>query len=295
VRFPITGSFSTYQHAFTQARLVAGQNSITLFSVTDHGISRVDEVTVTAASGALPGDPTNLTGVAGSGQVALSWTASTGATAYNVYRGTVFDGEATTPIATVTSPSFTDRSVTNGTLYIYEVAATNSVGISGDTNQLTMTPLAAGGTSGAVSIDCGGGAASPFVADIDFGGGATSSTTHAVNTSNWLASPVPPQSVLQTNRHGQMTYRMGGFTPGGSRSVTLYFVEHFWTAAGKRVFDVIINGKNVLTDFDVFADAGGQFIAVQHTFTTTADASGQVVVQFVSGVDNPIVNGIVVN
>jgi hypothetical protein len=294
VRFPITGSFSTYQHAFTQARLVAGQNSITLFSVTDHGISRVDEVTVTAASGALPGDPTNLTGVAGSGQVALSWTASTGATAYNVYRGTVFDGEATTPIATVTSPSFTDRSVTNGTLYIYEVAATNSVGISGDTNQLTMTPLAAGGTSGAVSIDCGGGAASPFVADIDFGGGATSSTTHAVNTSNWLASPVPPQSVLQTNRHGQMTYRMGGFTPGGSRSVTLYFVEHFWTAAGKRVFDVIINGKNVLTDFDVFADAGGQFIAVQHTFTTTADASGQVVVQFVSGVDNPIVNGIVV-
>lgn len=45
----------------------------------------------------------------------------------------------------------------------------------------------------------------------------------------------------------------------------------------------------------VFADAGGQYIAVQHTFTTTANSSGEVVVQFVSGVDNPIVNGIVVN
>jgi malectin (di-glucose binding ER protein) len=294
-RFPITGSFSTYRHSFTQALLTAGQNTITLFAVTDHGISRVDEMTVTAATGSLPSDPTNLTGVAGSGQVALSWTASTGATAYNVYRGTVFDGEATTPIATVTSPSYTDTSVTNETLYFYEVAATNSVGISGDTNQIAMTPMPAWGTRGAVSINCGGSAASPFVADTDFGSGATSSTTHAINTSNWLTSPVPPQSVLQTNRHGQMTYRMGGFTPGSSRRVTLYFVEHFWTAAGKRMFDVIINGSEVLTDFDVFADAGGQYIAVQHTFTAAANSSGEVVVQFVSDVDNPIVNGIVVN
>ena len=294
-RFPITGSFATYRDSVMQARLNAGRNTITLFAVTNHGISRVDEVTVTAASGALPSDPKNLTGVAKSGQVALSWTASTGATAYNVYRGTVFDGEATTPIATVTSPAFTDTGVTNGTLYFYEVAATNSVGISGDTNQIAMTPMAAGGTSGAVSISCGGGAASPFVADTDFGSGAASSTTHAINTSDWLTSPVPPPSVLQTNRHGPMTYRMGGFTPGQSRSVKLYFVEHFWTVAGKRLFNVIINGKQVLTDFDVFADAGGQYIAVQHTFTTTANPSGEVVVQFVSGVDNPIVNGIVVN
>ena len=263
--------------------------------MTDHGISRVDEITITAAAGSLPSDPTNLTGVAGSGQVALSWTASTGATAYNVYRGTVFDGEATTPIATVASPSYTDKGVTNGTLYFYEVAATNSVGISGDTNQITMTPMAAGGTSGPVSIDCGGGTAGAFAADTDFGSGAASNTTHAINTSNWLTSPVPPQSVLQTNRHGQMTYRMGGFAPGSSRSVTLYFVEHYWTAPAKRTFNVIVNGTEVLTGFDIFADAGGQYIAVQHTFTTTANASGQVVVQFVTGVDNPMVNGIVVN
>ena len=92
-----------------------------------------------------------------------------------------------------------------------------------------------------------------------------------------------------------MVYRMGGFTPGSGHSVTLYFVEHFWSAAGKRVFNVIINGNGVLTDFDVFADAGGQYIAVQRTFAATANSSGQVVVQFVSGVDNPIVNGIAVN
>ncbi|HVR60663.1 MAG TPA: malectin domain-containing carbohydrate-binding protein [Polyangia bacterium] len=294
-RFPITGSFATYQHSFTQAQLVAGVNTIMQFAVTNHGISRVDEVTVTPAAGALPTDPTNLTGVAGSSQVALAWTASTGATNYKVYRGTVFDGESTTPIATVTSPSYTDTSATNGTLYFYQVAATNSVGTSGDSNQITMTPMAAGGTSGAVSINCGGSAASPFVADTDFAGGTAASTTHAINTSNWLTSPVPPQSVLQTERYGQMTYRTGGFTPGSSRTVTLYFVEHYWTAAGKRSFDVIINGTKVLSGFDIFADAGGQYIAVQHTFGTTANSNGQVVIQFINNVDNASVRGIVVN
>jgi hypothetical protein len=253
-------------------------------------------MTVTTASGSSPADPTNLTGVASSGHVALSWTAGSGATGYNVYRGTMYDGEATTPIATVTGTSYTDTGVTNGTLYYYEVAATNSVGTSGDSNQITMTPMASGGTSGAVSIDCGGAAASPFVADVDFGGGSTSSTTHAINTSNWLTSPVPPQSVLQSNRHGQMTYLMGGFTPGSSHNVTLYFVEHYFSAAGQRLFNVVINGSQVLTQYDIFADAGGQYIGIQHTYSTTANSSGQVVVQFINGTANsPMVNGIVVN
>jgi hypothetical protein len=298
MRFPITGSFSTYQHSVIQAQLKAGQNTIELFALTAHGISRVDELTVTTASGSSPGDPTNLTGVAGNGKVTLSWSAGSGATGYNVYRGTAFDGEATTPIASISGTSYTDTSVTNGTLYYYEVAASNSIGVSGDAPQITMTPMASSSltTSGAVSIDCGGSAASPFVADTDFGGGSTSSTTHAINTSNWLTSPVPPQSVLQTNRHGQMTYTMGGFTPGSKRTVTLYFVEHYFSAAGQRLFNVIIDGSQVLSEFDIFADAGGQYIAVQHSFTTTANSSGQVVVQFATGSANsPMVNGIVVN
>jgi hypothetical protein len=104
------------------------------------------------------------------------------------------------------------------------------------------------------------------------------------------------QFIARFHQHGQMTYRIGGFTAGSSRSVTLYFVEHFFSAAGNRVFDVVINGKTVLPGFDVLADAGGQYIAVKHTFTTTASSSGQVVIQFVTGAaDNPIVNGIVVN
>jgi hypothetical protein len=296
-RFPITGSFEVYQHSVLQANLNAGQNTIVQFAVTDHGVSRVDELTVTAATASVPTGPTNLVGTAGSGQVALSWTAGSGATAYNVYRGTLFDGEATTPIATLggTTTSYTDTGLTNGTTYYYNVAATNSVGTSPDSNQINVTPAAGGSTGGPVSINCGGSAASPFVADTDFSGGSASSTTHAINTAQ-LTSPVPPQAVLQTNRHGAMTYTMGGLTAGSSRTVTLYFEEHYWTAAGKREFNVIVNGSQVLTNFDIFATAGGQYIAVQRAFGTTADANGKVVVQFTAGAaDNPLVNGISVN
>jgi trimeric autotransporter adhesin len=133
------------------------------------------------------------------------------------------------------------------------------------------------------------------VADTDFSGGSASSTTHSIDTAQ-LTSPVPPQAVLQTNRHGAMTYTMAGFTAGSSRSVTLYFEEHYWSGAGKREFNVIINGSQVLTNFDIFAAAGGQYIAIQRGFSTTADANGQVVIQFTKGaVDNPLVNGISVN
>jgi hypothetical protein len=300
MRFPVTGSFETYQDSNIQVMLNAGQNSIVQFAVSDHGVSRVDELTVTPATGSAPTGPTNLTGTPGSGQVSLSWTASSGATAYNVYRGTHSDGEALTPIATLSAAttSYTDTGVTGGKLYFYNVAATNSIGISPDSNEISVTPTSGGGgggTSGPVSIDCGGGAASPFVADTDFAGGSTSSTTATINTAQ-LTAPIPPQSVLQTNRHGAMTYTTGGFTAGSSRTVTLYFEELYWSGAGKRVFNVSINGVTVLSNFDIFAAAGGKYIAIQRTFAATANASGQVVVAFTKGtVDNPMVNGISVN
>lgn len=44
-----------------------------------------------------PPAPTGLTATAGSGQVALSWSASSGASYYNLYRGTSPGGEGATP------------------------------------------------------------------------------------------------------------------------------------------------------------------------------------------------------
>ena len=106
------------------------------------------------------------------------------------------------------------------------------------------------------------------------------------------ANPAP-QAVYQTNRFGNFTYTIPGFTAGANYIVDLHFAETFWTAPGQRLFNVLINGKQVLTNYDIFASAGGEFIATVESFAVTADSTGTITLQFVSGAaDNPQVNGI---
>jgi Fibronectin type III domain len=143
-RFPITGSFDTYQHSFLQAHLNAGVNSITQFAVSNHGVSRVDQLIVTPATASVPNGPTNLTVTPGSASATLSWTGSNSGgspTSYSIYRGTMSDGEATTAVATTngTTTTFTDTGLRSGTRYFYAVAANNGVGVSPDTNEVSMT------------------------------------------------------------------------------------------------------------------------------------------------------------
>lgn len=146
-RFPITGSFDVYQHSFLQVHLNAGVNSISMLAVSDHGVSRVDQLTVTPATASVPSGPTNLTVTPGTGSATLSWTGSSSGnpTSYTVYRGTISDGEANAAIATVsgTTTTFTDTGLTNGNTYFYQVAANNGVGVSPNSNEVSVTP---GGT-----------------------------------------------------------------------------------------------------------------------------------------------------
>jgi len=144
-RFPITGSFDRYQHSVLQAQLNAGVNSIVMAGVSHWGVSRVDTLTVSPASGSVPAGPTNLSATPGDGQVQLSWNEASGAESYNIYRGnTVSDGESLTPIATVSSgtTTYTDTDVNNGTFYFYQIAAVNSFGIGPDSDEVTATPAA---------------------------------------------------------------------------------------------------------------------------------------------------------
>jgi hypothetical protein len=90
--------------------------------------------------GQPPAAPAGLTATAGNAQVSLSWSASDGATSYHVKRSTTSGGEAT--IASPTTSSYTDTSVTNGTLYYYVVSAVNAYGESGNSSEKSATPVA---------------------------------------------------------------------------------------------------------------------------------------------------------
>jgi glycosyl hydrolase family 12/fibronectin type III domain protein len=84
--------------------------------------------------------PKGLTAGAGNGLVALGWTASSGATSYNVLRSTTSGGPYTKIASGVTSTNFTDTGLTNGTTYFYVVQAVNVNGASGNSNQASAAP-----------------------------------------------------------------------------------------------------------------------------------------------------------
>ncbi|HWN61857.1 MAG TPA: malectin domain-containing carbohydrate-binding protein, partial [Streptosporangiaceae bacterium] len=88
------------------------------------------------------------------------------------------------------------------------------------------------------------------------------------------------------------TYTIPGLTAGASYTVRLHFAEEYWTTAGSRTFKVLINSTQVLTNFDIFATAGGEYKAVVEQFTAVAPANGTLTIQFVTVKDNAQVNGI---
>ena len=87
----------------------------------------------------VPAVPAGLAAAPGNAQVMLSWTASSGATGYNVQRSTTTGGPYT-QISTPAVANYSDTSLTNGTKYFYVVSAFNSVGQSANSSEVNATP-----------------------------------------------------------------------------------------------------------------------------------------------------------
>ncbi len=88
---------------------------------------------------APPAAPTGLAAVAGSGQVALSWNASSGATSYYVKRSTS-SGSGFATIATNATLTFTNLGLNNGTRYYFVVSALNASGEGGNSAEVSARP-----------------------------------------------------------------------------------------------------------------------------------------------------------
>jgi len=241
----------------------------------------------------IPTAPTNVSANAvSSSQVNLSWTASTASctVSYNIYRSTTsgFTPSTGNQIANgIFATTYSDLNAAPSTTYFYIVEGVDAAGASSPSNQATATT---GAAITSIAINAGGPAVSPFLADEDFNGGATISHANTIDLSG-VTNPAPI-AVYQTGRDANFTYTIPGFAAGSSQTVRLHFAETFWSAAGSRLFNVSINGTQVLTNFDIFAAAGAKNKAVIEQFTENANSNGQYVIQFTSVKDNSLVSGI---
>ncbi len=134
----------------------SGWDMVTGWGAIDFGAFVATQIAVNP-----PATPTNLAASGGNSQVALTWTSSSGAASYKVYRAGVTGG----PYSQVGAPannSYTDSTAVNGTTYFYVVTSVNSAGESGNSNEASATPniaipsaptsLAAVGSNGLVSL-----------------------------------------------------------------------------------------------------------------------------------------------
>ena len=91
-----------------------------------------------------PPAPTGLAATAGDKQVALTWTASAGASSYALFLGTSANGEGVAPVKTgITGTSYTSPGLTDGTTYFFKLAAVNAGGMSTMSNEASATPAGA--------------------------------------------------------------------------------------------------------------------------------------------------------
>jgi hypothetical protein len=232
-----------------------------------------------------------------SSSVSLSWTAPTPPANCTVSSYVVDDGTASPPTTVaasgVTGTTYTVTGLAASTTYYFTVAAVDGFGTSPASAQVSDTTSS--GVTGAdfIAIACGGPAESDasggdadFVADLYFsGGGDNTHTSHTINLTQPGANAAP-MGVYQYGRAGVTTYTIPGMVAGSTHSVLLHFSENYFTAAGKRVFNVAINGTTVLSDFDIYKTVGAQYAALEETFTATASSSGDIVIAFTDGTAN---------
>jgi hypothetical protein len=145
----------------------------------------------------------------------------------------------------------------------------------------------------AYHINAGGGGAYTDANGVTWSADAYWSSSAYPNDTCWTAYAIANTNnplLYDTCRWGLFTYTFP--VVNGNYTVTLKFAELYMAGAGQRVFNVAINGTPVLSNFDIFAQAGGAQIALDKSFAVSV-SNGQIQIQFTAGAANwPTVNGI---
>lgn len=103
--------------------------------------------------------------------------------------------------------------------------------------------------------------------------------------------------IYRGERYGRFRYVIP-VTPDGTYTLVLHFAETWWGGTGKggegsRLFEVLCNGRALLSGFDVYREAGGPFHAITRTFRGIKPRdTGKITLDFVPSRNYAFINAI---
>ena len=160
------------------------------------------------------------------------------------------------------------------------VAAPAPAPITAETPSSTVT----GNESAAVFVDAG--------LENEDTSIVSGSETWANYVETTIAGADGESSIFQTHRWGEdFTYTISGLKANSVRQLTLGFAETYADACftGRRVFDIAANGRELVSDLDVFDMAGGCNTAYQITKTVVVSTNGRLAINFKASTNNAMV------
>ncbi len=137
-----------------------------------------------------------------------------------------------------------------------------------------------------IRIACGSdGSVGGFISDPDV---VDASVNHADSPVDTTASGAAPADVYKNERYGKdFTYTFP-VPEGQGYLVRLHFAEIFDDGAGRRLENIFINRRAVLTNFDIYSAAGGMNKALVKEFPNVRpNRQGNISIRVTSTADSP--------
>jgi hypothetical protein len=134
------GQSSVAPYVITWSGVASGKYALSAIAYDNAGAPAKSSAVSISVNVGIPAAPASVVAsIASSSSANLSWSASSGASTYNIKRATTSGGSYTTVATGCTAPNYTDSGLTAGATYFYVVSAVNTAGESANSTQVSLT------------------------------------------------------------------------------------------------------------------------------------------------------------
>ncbi|MFA4819091.1 MAG: Ig-like domain-containing protein [Patescibacteria group bacterium] len=215
-----------------------------------------DFAPLSPSNSSTPATPSGLAATtAGSSQINLTWTQTSNATSYDIYRSTSLSGTysrigSEPTVSSGSTTAYSNTGLTGGTAYFYKITALNGSGESAASSAVNATTAAAAGGGGSSSYTPPADTTPPTNLSVVIAGGALTTTTTSVTL-----------TIGATDAAQMMISNVSDFS--GATWET-YAISKTWT---------LLTGDGVKTVYAKFRDAALN-ISTAVSDTITLNTSG---------------------